>query len=430
MKQRITTVLLALALLLSGALAGCASQEPLASEPVSMMIATDLHYLSPELTDKGELYQQVASNGDGKVFMYLSEITDAFCNQVIENQPDILILSGDLTLNGAAKSHNGLIEKLKAVQESGVQVLVIPGNHDLDGAAAAFIGAEIQPTEAFTSADFASAYETFGPAQAISRDETTFSYIFEAGPDLWILMLDANMGGKGFVKDSTLEWLEPQLKQAQKSGISVISVSHQNLYAHSNLLSFGYELYNSDAVAELFQKYGVKCNFSGHIHIQSIATGDAADGGAVAGGPITEIATSALTVSPLQYGQIDYADGVLTYSAENVDVESWAVDNGSTDENLLDFTQYANTIFADTALNQVRSSYADSGLTSEEIELLAQTFAGINQAYFGGLELDSADYAEGLKLLRSLPGSFFSSYIESMLQIEGKNLQEVTIPLQ
>lgn len=36
-------------------------------EPVSILAAADLHYLSPQLTDGGEMFRQVIEAGDGKV---------------------------------------------------------------------------------------------------------------------------------------------------------------------------------------------------------------------------------------------------------------------------------------------------------------------------------------------------------------------------
>ena len=81
-------------------------------EPVdhlSLMIATDLHYLAPELTDHGPYFQKVIQGADGKMTHYAEEIFDAFVQQTILEAPDALILSGDLTFNGEAISHQNLL---------------------------------------------------------------------------------------------------------------------------------------------------------------------------------------------------------------------------------------------------------------------------------------------------------------------------------
>ena len=72
-----------------------------------IVIATDIHYLAKELTDFGSAFQEMDRNEDGKMASYVWEITDAFLNQVIDRRPQVLILSGDLTLNGERASQGG-----------------------------------------------------------------------------------------------------------------------------------------------------------------------------------------------------------------------------------------------------------------------------------------------------------------------------------
>ena len=100
------------------------------NSPIELIVATDLHYLSPSIVERGEVFEKVYLGGDGKQMNYMSEIPDAFIEDVIKQKPDGLILSGDLTFNGEKKSHEELAEKFKKVEKSGVPVMVIPGNHD------------------------------------------------------------------------------------------------------------------------------------------------------------------------------------------------------------------------------------------------------------------------------------------------------------
>ena len=108
-----------------------------AIEPVTLFVATDLHYLAPELADNGPYFQKLIASGDGKAMEHCEEITDAFLKQVLEQKPDALILSGDLTFNGAELSHATLAEKLLGIEKAGIPVLVLPGNHDLENRMAA-----------------------------------------------------------------------------------------------------------------------------------------------------------------------------------------------------------------------------------------------------------------------------------------------------
>lgn len=97
--------------------------------PTKILLATDLHYLSPELNDHGACFEKTILNGDGKALAYIDELTDAFVEQVIREKPAALILSGDLTLNGEKQSHLDLAQKLRSITDCGIPVLVLPGNH-------------------------------------------------------------------------------------------------------------------------------------------------------------------------------------------------------------------------------------------------------------------------------------------------------------
>ena len=113
-------------------------QEPVKSayaaqtgEELILYIATDLHYLSPSLTNHKEAFKTFVESGDGKQLDYIEEILEAFIYQVKEVSPDALIISGDLTNNGEKESHLALAKKLKEIEEGGTKVYVIPGNHDI-----------------------------------------------------------------------------------------------------------------------------------------------------------------------------------------------------------------------------------------------------------------------------------------------------------
>lgn len=99
------------------------------NRPTKILVATDIHYLSPSLNDHGACFEKTILNGDGKALAYIDELTDAFVEQVIREKPAALILSGDLTLNGEKQSHLDLAQKLRSITDCGIPVLVLPGNH-------------------------------------------------------------------------------------------------------------------------------------------------------------------------------------------------------------------------------------------------------------------------------------------------------------
>lgn len=390
--------------------------------PISMIIASDMHYLSPEY--RGDYFKEPSAIFDGKLTHYSPEYFDAFLAEVIEKQPQVLILSGDITLNGSIKSHKEVVKKLEALQTAGIDVLVIPGNHDIHSTAGDYTPEEPVVVENASSEDFMRIYENFGPAQAISRDEKTFSYIYEATPFLRILMIDTNCLGKGAVQSDTLTWIETQLKAAKQAGVDVIAVTHQNLHIHNELLYFGYQLYNADELLALYEKYDVKLNLSGHIHVQSIVSDTTTPGTTV-----PEVAVGALSVCGTPYGELTYTGKELSYKLVKTDVSSYAATQGWTDESLLDFNNYSYWYFEEVGRLQTQEGYKESDLTSEKINLLADTFAKINSAYFVGEHYDMDALSAGISLWDSQKDGFFYKYIQSMLQENDVNNQTIIIDL-
>lgn len=172
------------------------------SRGTKILLATDLHYLSPELNDHGACFEKTILNGDGKALAYIDELTDAFVEQVIREKPAALILSGDLTLNGEKQSHLDLAQKLRRVTEADIPVLVIPGNHDLNsGYAVRFTGKTYEPVENLKPAQFDEVYAEFGYNGASARDEESLSYVYPLSDELRVLMVDVNtLGSEGVLE--------------------------------------------------------------------------------------------------------------------------------------------------------------------------------------------------------------------------------------
>ena len=372
--------------------------------PVKIITATDIHYLSPALTDYGNVFRETINGADGKVIQYIDEIMDSFSDEVINAAPDVLIISGDLTFNGEKKSHMDLADKLSVIQESGIQVLVIPGNHDINRqSAASFFGDKYEYVSSVTADEFKEIYWDFGMKQAESVDKYSLSYLYKVSSDLCVLMLDTNAYGENFVQDESYEWIEAQLKKAKKEHMKVVAVSHQNLFAHNSLLSFGYQLYDAPELLELYNKYKVKLNLSGHIHMQHYMQ----DG-------ITEVATSSLAVSPNQYGIIDFYKNKFSYCTKTVDVSFWAKKNTIEDHNLLDFAAYSKDFFKQKT--RAGKMLEEINLTDEEKKLMAETLADINASYFAGVPVDKEKHEKGIKLWKRLEGNFSWNYMNSMLE--------------
>ena len=388
-----------------------------ADEGHTLLIATDLHYISPALTDHGAYFTRMLENGDGKVTAYIDELTDAFLREVIARRPDGLILSGDLSFNGARRSHEDLAAKLRSVREAGIPVYVIPGNHDLYSyMSASFEGDAFTRVPSLTADEFADIYRDFGFDAALSRDPYSLSYMAEPVPGVRLLMLDTNTRHmEGAVAQNTFAWLETELQRALADGAKVIAVSHQNLLTHSGLLSDGFVIANAALLRSLYERCGVSVNLSGHIHMQHTAASSAG---------LPEIATSSLAVSPCQYGVLEIAGGTAQYHTKAVDVAAWAEATGQTDENLLHFRQYAADYFAATTRRRAAARMSADSVTSPMLAWLAD----FNAAYFSG-RMDTLDAASDMAARWIDSDTFFGQYVQSILSEELKDHTRLSFPL-
>lgn len=409
-KRRVLVAVAALLLVL--ALAGVLGYQ---NRPTKILVATDIHYLSPALNDHGACFEKTILNGDGKALAYIDELTDAFVEQVIREKPAALILSGDLTLNGEKQSHLDLAQKLRSITDCGIPVLALPGNHDLNsGYAVRFTGKTYEPVENLKPAQFDEVYAEFGYNGASARDEASRSYVFPLSDELRVLMVDVNtIGNEGVLKPETLDWVKTQLEEARQAGARVLAVSHQNLMAHSESISAGFVMGGAEELLALYEEYDVICNLSGHIHMQHTAKSESG---------FFEAATGSLAVSPNQYARLTLRPHRLDYQTVPVDVSGWAEKQGSTDENLLDFAAYSADFFC-----QVNRGKVIGWLQKEEnAEEMADFFAQINLDYFQGRP-DLYDREDPMFDVWQQSGAFYGDYVESMRREPAVNHNRATI---
>lgn len=283
-----------------GVLAGIRTEAAAAEADISELtiwVGTDLHYLDEELSggDCAE-FMSVIRSGDGKVTDKTPEILEELTKEVTEAQPDALVFCGDLTFNGEMESLKDLKEAFSEIEDAGVQVCVIPGNHDIFSFLSFGYRGEDEYywTPNITQQQFRDEMYEFGPAEALAVDENSFSYVAAMSDRVCLLFLDANtQENPGAISEKTMAWAEEQLKTAQEDGAEVIAVSHQNVLAQSDLLSEGFVLENHAEVQAMLEKYGVALCLSGHSHLQHTSTAESG---------FTDICTEAMSAYPLRYG--------------------------------------------------------------------------------------------------------------------------------
>lgn len=410
-----TEKILASSVLALSMMAGCGRKEEKMDEveDVRIIVASDLHYLSPALSDNGEFFQRMMSKADGKVTEYCEPLVDAFIEQVIDEKPDAVVLSGDLSFNGARQSLEDLSGKLEKIKDSGIRVYVIPGNHDIEtGLAYSFEGDDAIPVEDCSADQFAMYFQDFGYGEALSRDPASLSYTADVNDTLRLLMVDVNtVDDPGEVKDSTVKWVEKQLRKAQKDGVHVLAVSHQNVERQFPSFWFGFTMGNNEALLKLYEKYHVICSLSGHIHMQHIQKSE---------NGFVEIASSSLSVSPDQYGVVEISGHTMNYHTEPVDVAKY--ESGEYPE-LSGFAEYSRRYFMQVAEQKEKERLEGKENAEEVAEWNAEVMADF---FAGRMDLAPVDDAS-LEKARNADSSL-TEFLETLSEEDFQNQNEITIP--
>ena len=375
----------------------------MSEETLNIMVATDLHYLSKSINDGGEAFCNVMSKGDGKVMTYIEEIVDAFVLEVIKRKPDALLLLGDLTFNSERISHIELAAKLDNIVCAGVPVYLIPGNHDIKHERCmGFHGSEVYKVESVSQKEFQEIYRHCGYDRAEYFDKSSASYVAKLSESLYVIMLDTNSYSQNYLGEQALIWLENVLKEISKPDVHILGVSHQNLLEHNFMFTEGFMIKNAQRIEELYKKYNVKLNLSGHMHIQHIE-----DRG------VAEIVTSSLAVAPNHFANILYDGKSFKYLTESLKVE--AVDGFKS------ISRHEFDGVGERQLVRLFKTHGFEDISESDIEKMGKAFVKMNEKYFAGEIFDVDEFEEGIKLWEEQPESFTSVYIKSILESVCKN---------
>ena len=149
-----------------------------------------------------------------------------------------------------------------------------------------------------------------------------------------------------------------------------------------------------------------------------------------ASGDLHEIASSALSVWPCQYGIITIReDGSVHYEAQPVDVGSWAHVHGVTNEELLDFARYSENSFNSDSRRASTISVYGSGANKAEQRLMLEYKAIFNAEMFSGRHTDHTQDTEAISLWqRYFPDSFTTRYMEAELSRPVVDMTKLDLP--
>lgn len=293
---------------------------------VRIAVLSDSHYMHPSLLiSDGSAFQNYLFY-DQKLLRESGAILDSAIAGIINAQPDIVIIPGDLTKDGELVSHQAAAEVLRRLRDSGIKVFVCPGNHDIaNPEAMAFDGANVSPVPSVTPTEFAGIYADFGYGNASLRDPNSLSYVAEPVPGLWILAMDAcrydrNTNNRSFVGGyfdaARWNWITNQLDRARAQAKLVVGMMHHGVTEHylgQKMFFPEYVVEDHELVRSTFARYGMRVVFTGHYHAQDVVRFDSPTG------TLFDIETGSLVTYPCPYRVMDLAvNGWLTIKSQFV----------------------------------------------------------------------------------------------------------------
>ncbi len=341
-------------------------------------VSSDLHF-NPDDRPDPENPRETA---------YSLELADALIRDVRRQEADILLLTGDLCNGGKTHRHEALTKKLKTLQNSGIDIFVLPGNHDL---------APITQTE------FRKLYAAFGYMDAFSRDEASLSYCV-LRDKLMLLMMDTAGysaastdlpeaavpdSNQPYLSEKTLNWVEDMLREAKERELTVLAAGHYNLlspYRDDGDYS-GFYMKSGDKLAALLEEAGVPLYLSGHIHMRGVYQENG----------LTELVTEFLLGYPTSYSVLDLTENAIIYTPRRIDVDAWARESGQTDPILLNFAQWQQDTLRQYSHDNVEYMSGKNPLSTKEKKQAEEFFYRVMDSYWRGSLSDERKDLETLE---------------------------------
>lgn len=358
---------------------------------LKIAIVSDIHYMHPSLLINngaaGTAFQNYV-NQDPKLVEYSDPIFRNVLADLKAEQPDILLVPGDITKDGEKIGHQAMAGFLNQLRNDGIKVYVVPGNHDINNAKAKlYDGDNDYPVDMTTATDFASIYGNFGYNDAIARDANSLSYVIQPQPGLRIIGIDASKYEEygpsgdvaaGRIKPATLTWILAQLAAAKQQNITVFAMMHHNLvehYAGQSQLDPGYVIDDYQHVANALIDAGLKIIFTGHYHANDISSYTHN------GKELIDIQTGSLVTAPIPYRIVTMKDSTLDVSTKTVQTIAVSLPGG------LSFPAYSN-LFLSQHLDGYFNYYLANilGAPAPLASIAAPLFRNGIMAHFAGDE--------------------------------------------
>ena len=406
-------------------------------QTLKIAVLSDTHYLSPDMiADTADFEEHL--NSDRKMFAQSDAFLTALLDTVKQDDPDVLLISGDLTKDGEKEGHEELAEKLEQLeQETGVQVYITPGNHDLNNSNAMNFNTangEAVPAGRTSQEDYKQIYAdlvyndesviaTFTPAEG--KLGGGLSYVARPKDGFTIISIDSARYSADNTESGTDEhetsgnvspemeaWIVEQTQAAKQRGDTVIGLQHHGMVPHFSMepdLLPMYLVNDYERLANVYADAGMSYIFTGHMHANDIATVTTE-----AGNTLYDIETGSVVTYPSPARSV-----TLTRTIANGTV--------SEDMNVKTYTHvgpvtYVNPVTQETETIEDISEYGRQHGFSND--MLSTTVNGFLHSYYEQILTDGGSKKALEALINSLLGD--SLPVENMTL---EQLIDVALPI-
>ncbi len=297
----------------------------------AFMVMSDMHVMVNELWDQKKPY---VFYSDPKMVEHSHELFDLAIQRVKDNAPDFLLVPGDLTYNGELKNHEYVAKKFAELEKAGIQVFVIPGNHDIsDPGARDYSSGTAVKTANCSAVKFVELYANFGYKDAVMRldkgvDSLAYmAYLFDDIAIIGLNTNESNIGGHksaGGFTEGMMTFLKQCTDKALKDGReNILVMAHHPIMEHVNGQSFIDKNHIANMkdgmiplsdIQEQLTAAHVHVVFTGHAHLHTAAHIHTANG------DLYDISTGSTSsyASPLRIGTLDTEKGVLVLTGDEI----------------------------------------------------------------------------------------------------------------
>ncbi len=246
-------------------------------KPLKINIISDIHYYSKETGVSGKAFEKENAKTPNDLYN-CEQILSSLMDQLANDEPEIVLVSGDVTTKAEREAHNGVIKLLRSLKERGKKVYVITATHDFhDGdVTRKFVGDDVITVPAVKREELFDMYREFGPDEAIAVHEDSMSYIVQLcdGYRLFALNDDRNHKGASGFSDDLWSWIESQIADAKQNGQFIIPMTHHPMLSPSpfyKVIGGGNIMGEAERRIDEFTELGINYMFTGHTHMQDIS---------------------------------------------------------------------------------------------------------------------------------------------------------------